>query len=209
MPWPISSVTSTPSSISAISSATEIPPASRWTFAVEMPGAPPCPREAWPVRPMPSWRAAAALVSQPVILPFSTSARGAVARPSPSTGRERSPRLRSGSSRMRIAAGNRSSSSRPEQEARLARHRAARHPAQQMPEQRIADPGIEHHAHRLRRHPARVEPRDRALAGGRGRSACGVSRSSAWRASDIRNRAACCCPRPRSTLAERPMLVAE
>ena len=52
--------------------------------AMASPGAPPWPREAWPVGALPSWRAEALSISQPVSTPSSISARRSTGSPSAS-----------------------------------------------------------------------------------------------------------------------------
>jgi hypothetical protein len=84
-------------------------------------------------------------------------------RPSPSNGRERSPRGRSGSS-VDDDAGIEQLLVQPvEQEAGAPRDRAAGHRANEMADQRAADARIEHHRHRSAFQPAGIEPGDGAF----------------------------------------------
>ena len=158
--------------MSAISSAGATAPGSRWTLVAPTPGAPPTPRVAWPVGSSPSWRAEAALSSQPVSRPRSTSARRAVAH---ALAVERlaicSPRGRCGSSTMVIALGEDRLVLAAEQEARSCGRSPGR--SSRRADGRSGSPptrGSNSDRHRAAGELARIEPGDRALAGQRGRS---------------------------------------
>src|SRR5262249_54606934 len=124
------------------------------------------PRWAWPVLARPSSRAVAESRNHDASTPSSTTARGSVATPSASNGRERKPRRRSGSSSTRMPGRN---SRWPSRSLRKLVLRATAAPLMALARWPTGEPAgappVEHHGHPFALHLARIEPLDRALAG--------------------------------------------
>ena len=127
-------------------------------------GAEETPREARPFVCKPSSRAVAQSSIQVCSTPSSISASGLPATPSPSNGCERSPRLRNGSSTMRIPSAKILCAHLVFQETHVARDRRTVHSAGEMADERTRHARIEHDRHLARRHFARLEPLDGAFA---------------------------------------------